>query len=575
MPGGLMQLVAYGAQDLYLTGNPQMTYYKLVYKRYTKFATEYIRLDFETIPQLSTTLETQGKVKILRHADLVNDCYLVIDIPPIYGEYISGFKWVNYLGFALIKYVTLTIGGAQVDKQYGQWLIIWNELTLSDEKKKYLYEMINVNQEPLYDSNADWENGVTELNDTTKKILLYRKKRLYIPLLFWFCTNPGLSLPLISLQYSDVYVNFYFNPLNRLFTLSSYNLSPDAYVSTETTNRLIGINSLDEIDFRNKLIGIGGAGYTSSDILFYFINRIGNFNMDGWDPNLNLEANFIYLDNDEREMFSKYAQEYLISQVQQRDYKGLTSGPNTIEIKLNHPVKEVVWIFQRSNAILTFNAHSNFTYLSSAERYESIQKFLKNFKAGAGTNFVDFTSSLQFYNRFVNQTVTQTLADPYNITDNNLNIFQQGRFIFNGKDRFREKDFMFFNSIEPFKHHTGHPNIPGINTYSFSLKPEEEQPSGSCNFSRINKFEFTFTLKQNFITSDNSQLVGSAPNNNIPSFYGLYPGANVANIGVGVENGNVANLEITNTELYDMEFYAVNYNVLRIMAGMGDVTFAN
>ena len=99
--------------------------------------------------------------------------------------------------FALIKYVTLTIGGAQVDKQYGQWLIIWNELTLSDEKKKYLYEMINVNQEPLYDSNADWENGVTELNDTTKKILLYRKKRLYIPLLFWFCTNPGLSLPLI------------------------------------------------------------------------------------------------------------------------------------------------------------------------------------------------------------------------------------------------------------------------------------------------------------------------------------------------------------------------------------------
>ena len=136
MPGGLMQLVAYGAQDLYLTGNPQMTFYKLVYKRYTKFATEYIRLDFETIPQLSTTLETQGKVKISRHADLVNDCYLVIDIPPVYGEYISGFKWVNYLGFALINYVTLTIGGAQVDKQYGQWLIIWNELTLSDEKKK-------------------------------------------------------------------------------------------------------------------------------------------------------------------------------------------------------------------------------------------------------------------------------------------------------------------------------------------------------------------------------------------------------------------------------------------------------
>ena len=172
-------------------------------------------------------------------------------------------------------------------------------------------------------------------------------------------------------------------------------------------------------------------------------------------------------------------------------------------------------------------------------------------------------------------TATQIGSDPYNITDNNLNIFQQGRFIFNGKDRFREKDFLFFNAIEPYKHHTGHPNTPGINCYSFSLNPEEEQPSGSCNFSRINKFEFTMTLKQNYITSDDSLLVGSAPNNEIPSFYGIYPGANIDDNSVGIENGNIANIEITNTELYDMNFYAVNYNVLRIMAGMGDITFAN
>ena len=579
MTGGIMQLVAYGAQDLYLTGNPQMTYFKTVYKRYTKFATEYIRLAFDTIPPFSTTLESQGKVQILRHADLVNDCYLVIDMPEVYGEYISGFRWVDYLGFVLIKYVTLTIGGSEIDKQYGQWLIIWNELTLSNEKKKYLYNMINIEPEPLHNTDpaANWSVDDLTLNDPDKKVLLYRKKRLYIPLLFWFCTNPGLSIPLISLQYSEVYINFHFNPLNSLFTLSSYNLSPDAYLSIEALDMLSGVadppgSQTSELSYRIALMGFGG--YTASNLLYYFINRIGSYNMLEWAPNPNVEANFIYLDNDERERFSKYAQEYLITQVQERNFKGLVSGPNTVEIDIHHPVKEVIWTFCRDNAIPFFNKHSNFTYLLSGDRYQALQKFLKNYQIGAGSNFVDLTNSLQFYIKYMNEIVRITSNDPYNITDNNLNIFQQGKFIFNGKDRFREKDYIFFNSLEPYRHHTGYPKIPGINSYSFSLEPEKIEPSGSCNFSRINRFQFEFTLKENFQTTSNSNVVNSAPTNSIPSFYGITePTANISN--GGVEPDLQFELQTTNSELYNMNFYAVNYNILRIMGGLGDITFAN
>ena len=156
MPNGLMQLVAYGAQDLYLTGNPKMTYFKFVYRRYTNFAMEYINLNFETKPTLGLFNKSQGKVKIDRHADLIHDCYLVIDIPEVYAEYISGFKWIKYLGYNLINYVTLTINGVEIDKQYGDWLIIWNELILPEEKKKCLYNMINPDDR-IYDAeNISW-----------------------------------------------------------------------------------------------------------------------------------------------------------------------------------------------------------------------------------------------------------------------------------------------------------------------------------------------------------------------------------------------------------------------------------
>ena len=92
MPGGLMQLVAYGAQDLYLTGHPMMTFFKLIYRRHTNFATEYIRLDFDTLPVFDAELKSRAKVKIPRHGDMIHDCFFVIDLPAIYGQYISGFN---------------------------------------------------------------------------------------------------------------------------------------------------------------------------------------------------------------------------------------------------------------------------------------------------------------------------------------------------------------------------------------------------------------------------------------------------------------------------------------------------
>ena len=565
MPGGLMQLVAYGSQDLYLTGNPQMTYFKLVYRRHTNFATEYIRLPFETLPAFSTTQKARAKIKISRHADLVNDTYLVIDMPEIYGEPISGFKWVDYLGFNLINYVTLTIGSTEIDKHYGQWLTIWNELILTDEKKKDLYKMINSPEyTPYNDSAHEWTN--TDGINGDKKVLLLRKKRLYIPLMFWFCINPGLSIPLISLQYNEVFINFEFNSLNELFTVSSFNLSPGIYFST-TGNSILAQPEpilLEENLYQQTL---NTAGYDVSNLLFYFITSEGTQNMLAWVPNPNVEANYIYLDEDERRMFSKYTQEYLITQVQYRDYKGLKGGPNNLDVKLLHPVKELIWTVSQNDKEY-FNDHNNYTYITTRNRYNGHQYLNNNkimFDTSANNNA--YLHQSVNYNNAVNSLITTVMQQDNNsITDETLNIFQYGKFVFNGKDRFREKDFSFFENLETKRHHTGRSKVEGIYTYSFAFDPEKDQPSGTCNFSRIDKFDFRLTLKLNYHFLESDSTLVHIPSLNIPTIYNDHNHAYA-------EPGITA---VIDTErLYNMDMFAINYNVLRIMGGMGSIAFAN
>ena len=174
MAGGLMQLAAVGSQDLYLSGDPQMTFFKTVYKRHTNFAMEFMKLYFKSKQKFEMAQFTQGSVNIARLGDLVHDTYLVVDVPDIWGPYGSGFRWVDNLGYVIIRHVTLTIGGAEIDKQYGEWMFIWNELTLTKAKKQHLKAMTSVNQTPLYESdNAPSTPTTTKHIPVTKKTLLF------------------------------------------------------------------------------------------------------------------------------------------------------------------------------------------------------------------------------------------------------------------------------------------------------------------------------------------------------------------------------------------------------------------
>ena len=419
MGGGLMQLVAYGAQDVYLTGNPQITFFKVVYRRHTNFSMESIEQTF------NGTVDFGKKVSatISRNGDLVGPMYLQVTIPAIAASSYN-YIWNHYVGLNLINNVEIEIGGQRIDKHYSHWMYIWSELTVSAGKADGFKQIVG-------EVPASLQTLHTAAAQTT----------LHVPLQFWFCRNPGLALPLIALQYHEVKCNIEFE------------------------------------SFANCIRG-HGAGDTDSKGGAYATT-----------PTLvggSLWVDYIYLDTDERRRFAQVSHEYLIEQLQYSEETGAANS-NNFRLNFNHPVKEIVWVAQKSASVAS----------------GQLQRF--NYTNALDTAFLD--------------TIDGNVGGSFGGGDN---LVSDAKLQLNGHDRFATRPGAYFNYVQPYQHHSGSPD-EGINCYSFALKPEEHQPSGTCNFSRI----------------DNATL-------------------------------NM-NLSAAAT----VRIYAVNYNVLRVMSGMGGLAYSN
>jgi len=190
MAGALMQLVAYGSQDVYLTSEPTITFWKAVYRRHTNFAIEAIEQTLSGNP----TFGSKVVCRIGRNGDLISNTYLLVTMPDITD---TGNYYVNRVGFNLMKEVELRIGGQMIDRMYSTWMHIWTELTHTIDKKDLLDKMV----------------GTKQIDGTNS--LQTNPGRLYIPLLFAFCRHRELALPLIAMQYHEVEIHITFETLNN------------------------------------------------------------------------------------------------------------------------------------------------------------------------------------------------------------------------------------------------------------------------------------------------------------------------------------------------------------------------
>ena len=300
--GGLLQLVAHGKQDVFLTGNPQMTWFKMVYRRYTNFAIESQPMYFDGTPDFGKRITCL----VPRRGDLLSQIVLEVTLPALTLTTGDAVSYVNSIGHALIQEITIEIGEQQIDRQNGEWMEICSTYTTPYDKQLGFYEMIGK------------MNGYTEPN-------IFGPKKLYIPLRFWFCRNPGLALPLIALQYHPIRINLTLRPLNQLFYSSA--LATPACSTLE-------LNPASIIDMM-------------------------------------LWGDYIYLDVEERRRFVSSSHEYLIEQIQYTTPLPISSGSTsaTLRIEFNHPIRELFWYIQRED-MTKFHEFFNYSSLGLFEQGE-------------------------------------------------------------------------------------------------------------------------------------------------------------------------------------------------------------
>ena len=522
MGGGLMQLVAYGAQDVYLTGNPQITFFKVVYRRHTNFSCECIELTFSGSPGFGKTVTST----ISRNGDLITKVYLKVVLPSTSGA--NKYALCKNFGFAVIDNVTCEIGGTQVDKQYGDWMYVWNELAGDRHTQAGLDRMIG---------NTD---ALTKFSNEKPQTTLY------VPLYFWFCRNNGLALPLIALQYHEVKIKVQFQDRDTVM--------------------------MTDKDSEGKM-----SSYELEDAT--------------------LLVDYIYLDTEERKRFAQASHEYLIEQLQFTGAETMVSGSNKVRLNFNHPCKFLVWgvktedgtsgkkvtwdndpetlrdqfartiallrvqheangddvnvtvekedsgeadaitdgaesgvFYDLSNKVDAIIAHSadesgiaqvaltgnRLTAADVSMSHSGLQKAHDDFIAGSA---MDATHYKHIFDGYVNYRNPLSFSQ---YADGSGNPLTSCKLQLNGHDRFSERDGNYFNYVQPWQHFSNTP-ADGLNVYSFALNPEEHQPSGTCNMSRID----------NACLSIQSSVAGT------------------------------------------FSIFAVNYNVLRIMSGMGGLAYSN
>ena len=557
MAGGLMQLVAYGAQDVYLTANPQITFWKVTYRRYTNFAMESIEQTFNGQADFGRRVQCT----ISRNGDLAYRTYLEVTLPEIKGVYGSGkdqvyARWLDYPGEQLINLVEVEIGGQRIDRQYGQWMHIWNQLTMTKEQEVGYNKMIGHTTALTYLTNPAYQDldgvcstdGVGQVCEPRNSL---PETTLYVPLQFWFCRNPGLALPLIALQYHEVKINIDFNTIDKCL-----------WAATLTEYKKGETGKSDVLPKWNKHTTSYSKPLTTASLF----------------------VDYIFLDTDERRRMAQNPHEYLIEQLQFTGEESVGSSSNKIKLNFNHPCKELIWTVQKDNIV---DECDNFDpdkpvcrnfgaqYFNYTDAVDALPKALVGYSAlpisgdtelidkkfqvfhhkntttskpdGSGgwsdtsdlsnTAFIDDTEEKSGDNSSLGQGYQHlTDAGSYVLAEKALEMHCWGenpvvtaKLQLNGQDRFSEREGTYFDVVQPFQHHTRHPDT-GINLYSFALRPEEHQPSGTCNFSRIDNATLHLILSANTVQGNDTAKV---------------------------------------------RVYAINYNVLRIMSGMGGLAYSN
>jgi len=536
MGGGLLQLVAYGSQDVYLTGNPQITLFKNVYQRHTNFSTEPFEVPFDGIKDFGQEISCT----ISKNGDLVSKTHLIVKLN---SNTTKTWGYVNKIGYSMIDYVSVIIGGTEIDRHYGNWLNIWHELSSN------------------LGHNDGFNKMIGNVSSMTKSTEDHNEYTLYIPLEFWFCRHYGLSIPLIALQNRNIDIKVKLRPVSEIFnytgttipttnlpSISSISLLVDyIFLDTDERKKFANFNHeylIEQVQFYDEPIRSYNEQY---EIIFNHpckaliwtthLDRYRTRNTyltwaedDDWETTKTNFSKLVWLAS--REGLSNDGTYITIdsSVTNIGDVPSDLSGGNATIETLGAKVTGYLLFADTSGGITTANAIlDNVAVTNSTITYEDMSYTIDELETDAKTttaqsaffdlhqvNVIDHFNYGNWINRSDNPIISSVLK-------------------LNGHNRFSQRDGSYFNYLQPYQHFKNTPS-DGINCYSFALKPLEHQPSGTCNFSRID-------------TAVLDLIYGKNNTDDEGTHYSSH-----------IENGM-------------LEVYAINYNVMKIASGVSGLAY--
>ena len=562
MGGSRLQLYSVGVENNNLTKNPEISYFKKVYKKYSNFALQSIDQYFEKIDTLDFNNSTHIKLKFGKNGNLIHKLFLEIDIPAIVNKKNDiQYEWAENLGEIIVKNAKIKIGGETIENYDDKYIYIYNNLSENNEQKKMRKEMTHIvnrkqfsGGDKIYTKTSDIKKYLNTYHNNVPSIL---DKKIIIPLPFWFHRNVGCSLPIQNLLYHDVILEIELRPIKEL--INYYDIT-HAKQSVANLKNYSYLKSISHLNLNNR------------DINNIFLNKIWNIN-----PVLN--TTYIFLDDEEAKYFKSKSIKYLVEPVKMYEEKGVNGEvllKEGISSELpQHMCKEFIIAAQRSDV----NYANNWLNFSNLDNSEMDTFYMQNYllqlaKEGYyedinddNTLNIDIVENLS---RFISDTDITLQSDKWKLLNENLilrqsdtitdsdiqnllNIWKFRQYsdipvithreqsfysdeiikdislLFDETTRINRRNTKYYNLLQQFMHHNNH--AKNINAYSFSLYPNSYQPGGKVNLKHLGGITFNINTKE-------------------PSKYG-------------------------EKYLYNIIIYFRYYNILEIKSGMGDLLFRN
>tara|TARA_X000000950_G_scaffold289533_1_gene415010 strand:+ start:42320 stop:43948 length:1629 start_codon:yes stop_codon:yes gene_type:complete len=504
MPGGLLNIVAYGNQNIILNGNPSKTFYKCVYAKYTNFGLQKFRIDYSGLRELRMNEESKFSFKMPRYADLLMDTYVVVNLPniwsPLYPPQTTStdwrpyeFKWIKNIGTTMIKEINISAGGQVLQKITGSYL---HNIICRDNTNIALFNEMTGNVSELndpanaYDRGGEYPNAYyTE--DTNGAEPSIRGRKIYIPIGAWFTFASKMAFPLVCLQYNQLTIEVTIRPVKELFVVN---------------------------DVTSSDLSVIQPNFNESTFGFYrFIQEPPNTSLTytdkttSWNADIHLISTYCFLSEDETKVFAADEQKYLIKDVREEIFKNVV-GTKKIKLNTGGLVADWMWFFRRSDAYLR-NEWTNYTNWP----YDYLPDSLTS-APSSPTYTID----------------TETIGPDTNPSGTSTGLYTTGTFsaynqkyimnqmgiLMDGKYRENELDSGIYNYLE--KYTTGNNSAytnTGLYSYNFCIHTSlyDTQPSGAINLSKFSNVEFELTtyippvdLSAQFfnICDDNGEVIG-------------------------------------------------------------------